>query len=458
MKHRAEHQRNIAFDLIRIRNMGGDIADYFVENEPIIIYGLDFLAKEIFSLVREKANVVCFIDRSHDREIFQGIPVYSLDNSQIQDVVNLYSDIKVVITIMHDWKTIEKEVASKLKNAVPVSIYNITSWIKLNRMEIFKGKQRLARDIIGEIVEDRETDINKIVLVGTAYTDLLSMLMLSEWENTLYIAERFFPKKVVDKLAEYNIPCFYEEEAGEFYDICYVIAEYAQKRNISIYGHDHMLLSQAFLENSISVIEDGDVNYKAERAKKYIRILDDNYVYYPFGYSDYVKEVILTDMMDIPQEISQKVVKINPAELWTLKTEKEKKELSDIFLFPYSEIINLVNEGKTILFLTEPYTKLKGRKSIAVEKQISLFKEILASYDSEKVIIKPHPSDDVDYEKLMPEYSVIPKQFPIQMLKWTRIKLEKIVMLWGHTCMYTFQDEYEIDVYKDILEKYGIVF
>lgn len=47
-------------------------------------------------------------------------------------------------------------------------------------------------------------------------------------------------------MTENDIPCLYEEDAGEFYDICYIIAEYAREKGIPVYGHDHMLLSRSF--------------------------------------------------------------------------------------------------------------------------------------------------------------------------------------------------------------------
>lgn len=458
MKHRSEHQRNIAFDLLRMRDAEINIADYFEENEPIAIYGLDFLAKEIFNQIRDKVNVVCFIDRSHDKEIYHGIPVYSLNNSELQDVMKDHAAIKVVVMIMHDWALIQKDILNYCKNAIPISFYHISSWIKFHRMDVFANKQSMAKDILEKILRDEETDIDKIVLVGTGYTQLLAMLMLPRWENTLYIVERFFPKKLVDKLEKYNIPCIDEEYAGEFYDFTYLIAEYARERKIPVYGHDHMLLSQAFLEDSIHVIEDGDVNYIPQRAKNFVRILDDNRIYYSFGYSNQVEELFLTGLMEIPQEIIHKVVKIEPVNLWKSKNDEEKMILSDIFSFPYAEIDNLVREGKNILLLTEPYTKMKGRHSISVEKQISLMEEVLSFYDSKKVIIKPHPSDDVDYKKYFPECSIIDKYFPIQMIKWAGIELDKIVMTGKHTCMYALRDVYQIDIHSEIPKKYGLDF
>lgn len=458
MKHRSEHQRNIAFDLLRMNAAGISMGDYFEENEPVAIYGLDFLSKEIFNQIKNKVNVVCFIDRSHDNEVYQGIPVYSLDNSELQCVMKCHKAIRVVVMIMHDWTAIQKDILSHCENAIPISIYHISSWLKLYKTGASFNKPDLIKDILEKVLNGEDALIDKIVLVGTGYTQLLSMLLLPQWENTLYIAERFFPKAIAEKLTEYNIPCIYEEDAGEFYDFTYLIAEYARKRKIPVYGHDHMLLSQAFLENGIHVIEDGDVNYNGDRAKKYVRILDDNRVYYPFGYSGLAETVILTGLMEIPEELSGKTTVVNPADLWQLKTEDEKQILNQIFSFPIEEIENLVSEGKNILLLTEPYTKMKGQHSISVEKQIELMNKILSLYDSEKVVIKPHPSDEVNYEKYFPECSIVGKSFPVQMIKWTGIKFDKIVMPGKHTCMYALKDAYEIVVHQELLEKYGIKF
>ena len=85
-------------------------------------------------------------------------------------------------------------------------------------------------------------------------------------------------------------------------------------------------------------------------------------------------------------------------------------------------------------------------------------KEVLSLYDSKKVMIKPHPSDEVDYEKYFPECSVIGKAFPVQMIRWAGIELDKIIMLGEHTCMYALRDAYEIDMHKEIVEQYGIHF
>lgn len=457
MRFRTEHQRNIAFDLLRLKRKGFSIIEYFKKDEPVVIYGLDFLGKEMYLELKGKVNIICFIDRSHDMEYFDDIPVFSIDNTRLNTLFMQYEKVKVLVMILSDWDSIKEDIMTRFKNTVPISPYLVTSSLKTNKMNFFEHKQPLAMNIVKKMINNEPVQIDKIVLVGTSYTELLSFLILPDCQNALFVAERFFPAGVVDKMTKHDIPCLYEEEAGEFYDICYLIAQYAREKRIPVYGHDHMLLSRGFFENSITVIEDGDANYAFKHAISYHNILDNGDTYYPFGFDRHVNRVLLTGLMDVPRELEGKAECIDPVALWKAKSQEEKRVISDIFSFPYDEIQDLVQMGKDILFLTEAYAYVNGDNVISVEKQVQLYKEILSNYDSDRIFIKPHPSDNADYAKLMPEYKVIPKQFPMQMLKWTDVGLKKVILLWGTTCMYVFSNGYDIDVYKDILYKYGIL-
>ena len=457
MRFRTEHQRNIAFDLLRLKREGISITRYFQKEEAVVIYGLDFLGKEMYFELKDQVNIICFIDRSHDMEFFDDIPIFSLDNSRLKSLFTQYEKVKVLVMILSDWESIKAGVTKRFENAVPLSPYLITASLKIGKMDFFEHKQPLAMSIVKRMVNNESVDIHKIVLVGTSYTELLSFLILPDWQNALFLAERFFPSRVVEKMTKYNIPCLYEEEAGEFYDICYVIAQYARERGIPVYGHDHMLLSRGFFENPITVIEDGDANYDFKHAITYHNILDSGETYYPFGFDGHVNRVLLTGLMDVPKELEKKAECIEPKVLWKMKSQEEKKIISDIFFFPYEEIQDLIQDGKDVLFLTEAYAYVNGDNVISLEKQIQLYKEILSDYDPDRILIKPHPSDHADYEKLMPGYKIIPKQFPMQMLKWTDIGLKKVILLWGTTCMHVFSKDYDVDIYKDVLYKYGIL-
>ncbi|NBJ92530.1 hypothetical protein [Parablautia muri] len=457
MRFSTEHQRNIAFDLLRLKRKGISITKYFQKGEPVVIYGLDFLGKEMYFELKEWVNIICFIDRSHDMEFFDGIPIFSIDNTALKTFFMKYEEVNVLVMVLSDWPNISSGILKRFENAVPISPYLITASLKVVKTDYFAHKQQSTIEIVKKMVNNEVVNISNIVLVGTSYTALLSTLVLPDWKNSLFLAERFFPSKVVEQMTANNILCLYEEEAGEFYDICYMIAAYARQKDIPIYGHDHMLLSRSFFENTITVIEDGDANYDFKHAVTYHNILDNGNTYYPFGFDKNVSKVFLTGLMDVPKELETKAERIVPSALWKLKSEAEKRMISNIFSFPYCEILNLVQNGKNIIFLTEAYAYVNGDNVISVEKQIELYKEILSNYDSDRIFIKPHPSDNADYATLMPEYKVISKQFPMQMLKWTGIEFKKIILLWGTTCMHVFANDFNVDVHKDILYRYGIL-
>ena len=457
MWFRTEHQRNMAFDLLRLKRKNIPIRSFFKKKEPVIIYGLDFLGKEIYCELKEWAHVLCFIDRSHDGKRFDGVRIFCLDNKELDKIVALYEKIKVLIMIQPEWMLISGMITDRFSNVVPLSLYEVTSYIKMREPVFFSHKQQKALEIVRNILDNRPAGIRRIVLTGTSYTELLSFLILPDWQHCLYVAERFLQPGSVKNMTDAHIACLYEEEAGEFYDICYLIAAYAKKYHIPVYGHDHMLLSRPFLENGIVVVEDGNANYDVKYAVANESVLDDGKRYQPYGFDQHVQKVFLTGLMEIPQELEQKAVCINPYQCWCTKTEEEKQMITSIFSFPYDKISTLIRQGKNILFLTEPYAYMDSGKIITVQQQVEMYREVLACYDKDSVLIKPHPADKTDYAVRMPDYTVIDREFPIQLLMWTGLEIKKVIMFWDTTCMYSVSNICETDVYKDILFRYGLL-
>ena len=74
------------------------------------------------------------------------------------------------------------------------------------------------------------------------------------------------------------------------------------------------------------------------------------------------------------------------------------------------EQVRMTHPGmKNVILLTEQLCTLPIREQI--------FKEIIATYCQEsRVFIKPHPRDELDYEKLFPEHIVIKGRFPMEVL------------------------------------------
>ena len=168
MRFIAEHQRNIAFDLLRIKRRGLSLTKCFVEKEPVMIYGLGFLGKELYSELKGWVNVTGFIDRAHDMEFYEDVPVFSIDNTNLTDMFQKNKKVKIIVTVLSAWNEISNALKRRFSNAVPLSMYSLTSFLKLEYFDNINSKQGLAIEIVRNMIFDKEVTIDKIVLVGIA--------------------------------------------------------------------------------------------------------------------------------------------------------------------------------------------------------------------------------------------------------------------------------------------------
>ena len=452
MRYSVEHQRNIAYELLELKRRGIEFSSYFKSGEPIIIYGFDFLGREIYHEIKDKVNVVCFVDRAHDKERYEGVPVFSLDNDEIILKTQEYSEVKFLNAIVSDTDKIVEDTIARIKNARYVSLYQIFAWHKVkNNQDFIEEQNAETLVLLNQILENRNTEISNIILVGTSYTELLAMLYLKDWSTSLFIMERYVSESIVQKMKDKGLYCLYEKHPVDYYAICYIIAEHAKTRNIPVWGHDHMQLSRAFLLNGINVLEDGLGNYDYKYAQRYPIFLDGGRYYASLGYDELVKKVVLTGQFDVPKELVDKAEIITPSLLWSEKTEQEKINISDIMGFDYENIHSQVISGRSIVFLTEPNIAA-GKMLMTVEEQINLYKKILSNYKEVEIIIKPHPADSIDYSLSFENCFIIDRRFPIQLMDWLGLKVSKFIVMKGSSCINIFKGKYKVDIYdKDIL-------
>ncbi len=455
IRYSVEHQRNIAYGLLDLKRSGINLSSCFREQEPVIIYGFDFLGKEIYQEISDRVNVLCFIDRAHDQEIYEGIPVFSLNNEELIKRTDFYDEIRLLVMIVSDTEKIISDVTERLKNITYVSLYKLFFECKMKTTAFISEQNSETLEALHKILDDTKSDIANIILTGTSYTALLGMLYLEDWRDSLFIMERFVPEVVVRKMQESGLRCLYERQSVQYYDLCYVITEYARKRQIPVWGHDHMKLSRAFLTNGIRVLEDGLGNYKYSDAKRHMIVLDDGRRYMPMGYDDLVSKVVLTGQFPLPEEIVNKIEVVSPSLLWGNKGADEKKEIAEIMGFPYEEIQREVEAGKTIIFMTEPHAS-GGEIWMEEEQQIKMYCHILSNYQKSQIMIKPHPGDHINYAEKMPEYYVLEGQFPIQMIAWFGIKIEKYIVMNESSCLNLLKETSQVDVYDNgcLVEKW----
>lgn len=455
IRYSVEHQRNIAYGLLDLKRSGINLSACFREQEPVIIYGFDFLGKEICQEIRDRVNVLCFIDRAYDNEVYEGIPVFSLHNEELINRTSFYDEIKFLVMIVSDTEKIISDVTERLKNITYVSLYNLFFECKLKSEAFIREQNSETLEVLHKILDNTESNIANIILTGTSYTALLGMLYLDDWKNSLFIMERFVPEAVVQKMQEMGLWCLYERQSVQYYDLCYVISMYARKRHIPVWGHDHMKLSRAFLMNGIRVLEDGLGNYQYRYAKRHMIVLDDGRRYMPMGYDELVQKVVLTGQFPLPEELAEKAELVSPILLWEKKDASEKGKIAGIMGFPYEEILREIKAGRNIIFMTEPHVS-GGEMRMEEDQQIKMYRQILSGYPQSQIMIKPHPGDHINYAEKLPEYYILDGHFPIQLIAWFGIRIEKYIVMNESSCLNLLKKENQVDVYENdrLVEKW----
>lgn len=118
-------------------------------------------------------------------------------------------------------------------------------------------------------------------------------------------------------------------------------------------------------------------------------------------------------------------VECSRQKLYDRLTEAEKELLLDIFVKEKQAVKDVFNQSgkKTALILTEPISTFEVRQRI--------FDDLRAEYESKgyQVIIKQHPRDLFDYKSSYPEYLLIDRSVPMEMLNFFDKKFDIVVSI-----------------------------
>lgn len=320
-----------------------------------------------------------------------------------------------------------------------------------------------------------------ICLVTTVYSFFLYLLIKGYNENDIFIFTGWFPKEVSKnvkhiqmppvifkgkKFAELNsISGFYKNIIGfigYFYGYLKLrILLFIKTFNcdVEVYGHAQTPFSYIFFENTSNIIEDGVANYTAEICKTHkINPIIDAFlhicgIYYLnmcecYGSHENVKNVYLTNPNNHPL-IKDKVKVVNVGEKWNKLTHNEKKVILNLFNLDFGEIS--FNKD-IVLILTQPLYK---DGFLTLDEELNIYKEFLDKFKDRTIIIKPHPRDKKDYEKIFPNVMCLNKEFPIELLDLINIR-PQIVCSVISTALLNFEDS-EIYVYQGELANEDLI-
>ena len=139
-----------------------------------------------------------------------------------------------------------------------------------------------------------------------------------------------------------------------------------------------------------------------------------NLIFIQNGYSKYCLDMEVNDIASLLFPM-YKHIEVPRKQLQERLTHEEKNIIMSIFIKNKEAILAALNnkeDGKeNYLILTEPLCSLEIRRQI--------FEDLIEEYSkSGKVILKPHPRDEMDYEKEFPYVTVVEKMVPMEVFNF----------------------------------------
>ncbi len=209
----------------------------------------------------------------------------------------------------------------------------------------------------------------------------------------------------------------YGKAQDRFFDIDFKhyddIFVYCDSDAIGYYLNYHHIYYHA-MEDGLDCLRHSDAAHEDNEGHFALKafLARHNLIFIQNGYSKYCLDMEINDDSFIKYRFDKyKVVPRRPME--EALDSGQKKTMLKIFLPDADEIVRkLAGCGDCILFLTEAYPNVT-----AVREEVA--KEIIGEHcRGRRVVIKPHPRDDVDYEALFPECVVVHGKFPIEVLNF----------------------------------------
>ncbi len=406
-----------------------------IPDTKIVIYGIGAVGKVLFKKIKEYRDVILIVDNNQDGRMFNGVEIIS---EQKLEAYNFRGDITVIVTTTNDSFCISERLNSKNRvcrflgeNGHALPLFKII--IDAEKELIIGSANQRTRCFVEDVLKDRYTE-KRVLVVASPYTFFLSMLILEDYDNVVFIICSKIIRKIADGLTKEGFILFdftYDNNdirQRVLDDFLVLLANYVKDHSIEVYGHDHTEVSSYFYDLGIKVVEDGLANYKKTASEIYdvsvskkidYSIPSDDKLknqkhYYPFGFDDLVKDVFLTRVNCAPKELRKKAHQISIKDIW--ESNPQKKEILFRLFELNDDIVDVINsQNRHILYLTSDNSSVKNY-GISRRREEELVIKILSNYNLDEVMIKPHPGDNINYEELVPGCVLMPKSFPVEIL------------------------------------------
>lgn len=282
-----------------------------------------------------------------------------------------------------------------------------------------------------------------ICLVNTVYSLFLYFLIKGYDEKDIFIFTFLMPKEISKNVKHIQLPRVFFIDGPKMAPIntingiienivgyCRYFYGYLKLRiilfiktfnkDVYVYGHAQTPFSYMFYENENSnIIEDGLMNYthpilETHKINPIIdKILHICGIYLiradeGLGSHEKIKNVYLTRKHDHPL-IKDKVKIIKMEKCWNNLPENQKTKILKIFnINP-----NLINFNNTVLILTQP---LSEANLMTFNEEMEIYSKMINKFENYTPIIKPHPRDEKNYNKIFENIIILDKNFPIELL------------------------------------------
>lgn len=278
-----------------------------------------------------------------------------------------------------------------------------------------------------------------LCLVDTVYSLLLYLLYTKDdfFEDTFYVFGVGMPKEI-----EKKIPNFYRLP---ILDSFYSWEDWCKYRSLihenvplahHYFCHDHLRVSTPVIwYHPYTLLEDSPLKCKKyymspqrfdfeprKKTRKYFlkRMIYGPAYRHPFATNSLCRRLIVTQFDDSTFLKGKKQIVLDIKECWLRLSEDKKNQILGLFELT-KEDLNLLSTRKQILF-TQPLIDF-----LTEEEQIDIYQKMVHKYDKEHLIIKVHPRDRIDYEKLFSGYAVFKKKVPSELLNLLSIKYDKAI-------------------------------
>ncbi len=176
-----------------------------------------------------------------------------------------------------------------------------------------------------------------------------------------------------------------------------------------------------------------------------------NLIFIQNGWGKYCLDMEVNDISVLPYPCP-KYIEQSRQELTERLTKEDQALLVRLFVANIEEIQEKLAAGREkVLLLTEPLCELPVRERI--------FRECIDLYghpegEEAVILIKPHPRDLLDYETLFPEYIILDRKFPMEVLNYMEgLRFRRVISVFTVVRNIRFAEEI-VYLGEDFMDKY----